>query len=75
MALMTAKGQMKAGQTFEALSIIGSRFIDQTVEEAKVGERAAIILEISGRGWMTGVHQHMLDPDGPWLGGYRLSDI
>ncbi|MCV6598532.1 MAG: proline racemase family protein, partial [Mangrovicoccus sp.] len=41
---------------------------------AKVGDRAAIIPEISGRGWITGVHQHMLDPDDPWPGGYRLSD-
>lgn len=74
MALMAAKGQMKVGQTFEAVSIIGSRFTGRIVEDAKVGDRAAIIPEISGRGWITGVHQHMLDPDDPWPGGYRLSD-
>ncbi|WP_425085386.1 trans-3-hydroxy-L-proline dehydratase [Ruegeria profundi] len=74
MALMAAKGQMKIGQVFEAVSIIGSRFTGRIVEDAKVGDRAAIIPEISGRGWITGVHQHMLDPDDPWPGGYRLSD-
>ncbi|WP_170330511.1 trans-3-hydroxy-L-proline dehydratase [Ruegeria arenilitoris] len=74
MALMSAKGQMKIGQTFEAVSIIGSRFTGRIVEEARVGDRAAIIPEISGRGWITGTHQHMLDPDDPWPGGYRLSD-
>jgi proline racemase len=74
MALMAAKGQMKVGQSFEAVSIIGSRFTGRIVEDAKVGDRAAIIPEISGRGWITGVHQHMLDPDDPWPGGYRLSD-
>jgi proline racemase len=74
MALMAAKGQMTVGQTFEAVSIIGSRFTGRIVEQAQVGDRPAIIPEISGRGWITGTHQHMLDPDDPWPGGYRLSD-
>lgn len=39
-----------------------------------MGDRPAIRPEISGRGWITGIHQHMLDPDDPWPGGYRLSD-
>ena len=74
MALMKAKGLMKLGQTFEAISIIGSRFIGRIVDEAQVGSRPAIIPEISGRGWITGLHQHLLDPDDPWPNGYRLSD-
>ena len=74
MALMAAKGLMKPGQTFEAVSIIGSRFTGRIIDTAQVGGRAAIIPEISGRGWITGIHQHMLDPDDPWPGGYRLSD-
>lgn len=74
MALMAAKGQMQMGQSFEAVSIIGSRFTGQFVGQAQVGQRTAIIPEISGRAWITGTHQHMLDPDDPWPGGYRLSD-
>ncbi|WP_050604404.1 proline racemase family protein [Ruegeria sp. 6PALISEP08] len=74
MALMAAKGLMKPGQSFEAVSIIGSRFTGRIIDTAQVGDRAAIIPEISGRGWITGIHQHMLDPDDPWPGGYRLSD-
>ncbi|RBW62800.1 proline racemase family protein [Ruegeria sp. A3M17] len=74
MALMAAKGQMTVGQTFEAVSIIGSRFTGRIVQETQVGAQPAIIPEISGRGWITGTHQHMLDPDDPWPSGYRLSD-
>ncbi|NSY41198.1 proline racemase family protein [Leisingera sp. ANG59] len=74
MALMLAKGQMTPDQTFEAVSIIGSRFTGRIVEQTTVGTRAAIVPELSGRGWITGIHQHMLDPDDPWPGGYRLSD-
>ncbi|UWP92324.1 proline racemase family protein [Aliiroseovarius crassostreae] len=74
MALMAARGQMTKGQSFEAVSIIGSRFAGQIVGNATVGGRPAIIPEISGRGWVTGIHQHMLDPSDPWPGGYRLRD-
>ncbi|NOE20176.1 hypothetical protein GS634_18785 [Ruegeria atlantica] len=74
MALMAAKGVIKPGQTFEAVSIIGSRFTGRIIDTAQVGGRAAIVPEISGRGWITGIHQHMLDPDDPWPSGYRLSD-
>lgn len=74
MALMAARGQMQPGQTFDAVSIIGSRFSGRIVETTRVGDREAIVPEISGRGWVTGIHQHMLDPDDPWPGGYRLSD-
>ncbi len=74
MALMAARGQMQVGQEFVAESIIGSTFTGRIVDTAQVGDRAAIVPEISGRAWITGTHQHMLDPDDPWPGGYRLSD-
>ena len=74
MALMAARGQLQIGQTFDAVSIIGSRFSGRILDNTEVGDRPAIVPEISGRGWVTGVHQHMLDPDDPWPGGYRLSD-
>lgn len=74
MAVMAAKGQMSTGQTFEAISIIGSRFTGKILEATQIDDRAAIVPEISGRGWITGTHQHMLDPDDPWQEGYRLSD-
>ncbi|WP_170773523.1 trans-3-hydroxy-L-proline dehydratase [Ruegeria lacuscaerulensis] len=74
MALMAAKGELAVGQTFEAVSIIGSRFTGKILDTATVGSHPAIIPEISGRGWITGTHQHMLDPSDPWPGGYKLSD-
>ncbi len=74
MALLHAKGQMKVGDTFTAHSIIGSTFKGKIIGEAIIGEKTGVIPEITGRGWITGVHQHMLDPDDPWPSGYRLSD-
>ncbi len=74
MALMARRGQLKTGQEFRAQSIIGSTFVGKIVGETNVAQCSAIIPQISGRAWITGVHQHMLDPDDPWPGGYRLSD-
>ena len=74
MAVMHARGQMDPGQTFTATSIIGSTFTGRIAGVAQVGGRRAIIPEISGRGWVTGIHQHMLDPDDPWPEGYRIND-
>ncbi|MCT4557245.1 MAG: proline racemase family protein [Pelagimonas sp.] len=74
MAVMAARGQMQTGQSFDAVSIIGSRFTGRILGETQVGQCPAIFPEISGRGWVTGIHQHMLDPDDPWPSGYRLSD-
>jgi proline racemase len=74
MALLHASGQMEVGETFTARSIIGSEFHGRIVGTAMVGDKPAIIPEITGRAWITGTHQHMLDQDDPWPEGYRLSD-
>lgn len=74
MALLHARGEMRVGDTFTARSIIDSEFSGRIVSTAMQGETEAIIPEISGRAWITGTHQHMLDPNDPWPQGYRLSD-
>lgn len=74
MAVLHARGRMKTGDRLTARSLIGSSFSGQILGETTVAGRSAIRPEISGRGWITGIHQHMLDPSDPWPGGYRLSD-
>lgn len=74
MALLHAEGRMAVGDRLVAESIIGSRFAGRIVEATEVGGTPAIIPEISGSAWLTGTHQHMLDPSDPWPRGYRLKD-
>lgn len=74
MAVLAARGRMKKGDRLTVRSVIGSTFQGRIVGEATVGGRPAIVPEISGRAWITGLHQHMLDPEDPWPEGYRLSD-
>lgn len=74
MALLHARGQMQVGDQLKAHSVIGSTFAGKILGQTEVGSKPAILPEISGRGWVTGIHQHMLDPSDPWPEGYRLSD-
>lgn len=75
MAVLHAKGRMRVGDRYTARSIIGSRFACHVAGETLLAGRKAIIPVISGQAWITGVHQHVLDPSDPYPAGYRLSDI
>ncbi len=74
MAVLLAKGQMKLTDHYHARSVIDSEFRCRIVSQMDLNGRPAITPEISGRAWITGTHQHMLDPSDPWPGGYKLSD-
>ena len=74
MSILFAKGGMKIGDRFHGISIIDSMYDCAIIESTKIKNFKAIIPTICGRGWITGTHQLMCDPDDPWPEGYRLSD-
>ena len=74
MALLHHSGLIGIGDSLTVQSIIGSEFQGKISDTTTVGDKLAIIPEITGRAWITGTHQHMLDPDDPWPEGYRLTD-
>lgn len=74
LALLAARDTLSVGQELIATSIIGSTFAGKIIRNTTIGDRPAVVPTISGRGWITGTHQHMLDPTDPWPAGYKLSD-
>ena len=74
LAVLFARGFLAVGEAMTGVSIIDSRFDCRIEAAARVGDRPAIVPSIEGPAWITGTHQHMLDPTDPWPGGYRLSD-
>ena len=74
MAVLKVKGFINVGDRYIGESVIGSRFHCRLESLTQVGSLEAIIPSISGRAWITGTHQHMLDPRDPWPGGYKVSD-
>ncbi len=74
MAVLHARGLMDVGENYIARSVINSRFDGKILQKTKVVDKDAIIPQLSGRAWITGTHQHMLDPTDPWPEGYRIGD-
>jgi proline racemase len=54
--------------------VLGTRFVGRIARRTRVGDVEAIVPAISGRAWITGIHQFVLDPDDPFPEGYRLPD-
>ena len=74
LAVLHARGVLRAGDRMVGQSIIDSRFDCRIESATSVGGRAAIVPSLEGTAWITGTHQLMLDPTDPWPEGYRLSD-
>jgi len=71
-ATMYAKGELQLGETLVTESIIGSHFHAKAVKEVSVRDIKAIIPEVTGRAFVTGIHTFMLDEDDPFKYGFRL---
>jgi proline racemase len=74
MAVLHARGILGVDQPYLGRSILETRFACRIAAVSEAGGRKAIVPEISGRAWITGIHQLMLDPDDPFPHGYRLAD-
>lgn len=74
MALLHARGELAIGERFVHKSILDTEFQCRIVETATAGRVPAIIPEVSGRAWLTGISHYGVDPEDPFPEGYRLSD-
>ena len=74
MAVLHARGLMRAGDAMTHASVLGSTFEGRIVSETRVGDRAAIVPAIRGSAWITGVTQVLVDPTDPFPEGYLLTD-
>ena len=74
MAVLHARGEMNVGDQFVGISPINTEFQCSIESETDLAGTKAIVPIISGRAWIIGTHQLMVDPDDPFPLGYRLSD-
>jgi proline racemase len=72
MAQLHARGALALGAPFVNESVIGTRFTGRAVAETTVGDRPAIVPEITGRAWITGMGQYLLDAEDPFPAGFAL---
>lgn len=74
LALLHRQGTLGVGDRLTMSSIIDSTFEGVIEGEVAVADIPAVSVAITGRAWITGTHQYLLDPDDPWPGGYRIAD-
>jgi proline racemase len=72
MAQLHARGELALNTDFVHESVIGTRFTGRLIGETEVGGRPAVIPEITGRAWITGMGQYLLDPSDPFPAGFSL---
>ena len=72
MAALHARGELAIGEAWVNESVIGTRFTGRLVEETVVGGRPAVVPEVGGRAWVTGIGTYLLDPADPFPAGFAL---
>ncbi|WP_104108881.1 proline racemase family protein [Arthrobacter sp. N199823] len=72
MAQLHARGELALNTDFINESYIGTQFLGRLVEETTVGGMPAVVPTITGRAWITGTAQYLLDPDDPFQAGFLL---
>lgn len=72
LALLHHYGKIKMHQAYINSSPLGTSFDAELVSKTKIGQFDALITRITGRAWVTGLHQFVLDETDPFQQGYIL---
>ncbi|MGI5152205.1 proline racemase family protein [Plantactinospora sp. CA-294935] len=72
MAQRHARGLLDLDTPFVNESVIGTRFTGRLVGTTMVGELPAVVPTVTGRAWVTGTAQYLLDPEDPFPEGFQI---
>ncbi len=75
MAVLHAKGSLDLNQDFYHEGILSTMFVGRLIGETTVGDYRAVIPEITGQAWITGMAQYVVEPDDPFPDGFVVGDI
>jgi proline racemase len=75
MAILHARGELAIGRSFVHEGILGTTFTGRLVEETTVGPYRAVVPEITGTAWITGMSTLLVDPGDPYPDGYTVGDL
>jgi proline racemase len=75
MATLHAKGKLALNEDFHHEGILGTIFTGRLLEETSVGPYRAVSPTISGRAWITGFCNYVLEADDPFPEGFTVGDI
>ena len=75
MAALHAKKKLGLNEDFRHEGILGTIFTGRLIAETQVGPYPAVVPTLSGRAWITGFANYVVDPDDPFPNGFTVGDI
>ncbi len=75
MAVLHAKGELQLNEDFHHEGVLGTVFTGRLLRQTTVGEYKAVIPQLTGKAWITGLAQYVIDPDDPFPTGFTVGDI
>ena len=75
MASLFEKNMLDLDTDFIHEGILGTTFTGRLVRKTKVGNYDAVVPTITGRAWITGFAQYVVDANDPFPEGYTIGDI
>lgn len=72
LATLHAKGEIEVGTPFVYESFIGSKFKGVILKETKIGDYNAVIPQITGSAYVTGLATYVIDGDDPLKYGFQV---
>lgn len=72
LAIHYARGEIALGQRITIESILGTSFTGQVVQETVFGPHKAVIPEVEGAAFITGMNTFFMDPQDPLAPGFLL---
>jgi proline racemase len=74
MATLHARGRLALGEDYVHESILGTTFTGRLLEQTTVAGRPAVVPQVSGQAWITGIAQYVVDPTDPFPQGFTVGD-
>ena len=72
MTLLHHRGQFGVGDTYMNTSPLGTTFQGRLLEETRLGDTIAVVAEVRGSAYVTGVHDFIIDSKDPFQEGFLL---
>jgi proline racemase len=75
MATLYARGALALEQDFRHEGVLGTVWTGRLLREASVGSTPAVVPTLTGRAWITGYGQFVVDREDPFPEGFTLGDL
>lgn len=75
MAVLHARGELAIGEDFFHQGILDTVWTGRLLSTTTIGDQAAVVPRITGRGWIYGRTEYTVDDEDPFPDGFMVADI